>query len=116
MVTTPPAKPLKFLIHTLSPNLLLISGLLADEDRARLHRTFAEHRLRRAIGKGTETTSFRLAQKRFIGINRLARRAGLSEARGDSHCSRLDLGRLRRNHLRLAKLSARRHGRDLTRF
>lgn len=96
--------------------ILLIPGLLADEDRPRLHRTFAEHRLRRAIGKGTETTSFRLAQKRFIGVNRLARCAGLSEARGDSCDAMLGFCRRRGDPLILAQVSSRRHRRDLPRF
>ena len=53
--------------------ILLIPGLLADEDRTRTGWTFAEDCLRRAIAKGTETTSFRLAQERFVARRRALR-------------------------------------------
>ena len=66
--------------------ILLIPGLLANEDRARLHRTFTEHRLRRAIGKGAETTGFRLAQKRFVGVSRLAAACGPRRSARPTFC------------------------------
>ena len=64
--------------------ILLVPRLLANEDRTRLHRTFAEHDLRRAIGKGAKATVFRLAKKRFMGVSRLGQFSGFGEAGGNS--------------------------------
>ncbi len=59
--------------------ILLIPGLLADEDRTRTGRTFAEDCLRRAIAKRTETTSFRLAQERLVCVGGLLEPSGLAK-------------------------------------
>src|SRR6202012_3802237 len=96
--------------------VLLVPGLLANEDRARLHRTFTENDLRRAIAKGAKATILRLAKKRFMGISRLGRFSRFGEASSDPCRARVGLGWRPRTHPRLAKPSRRRHGRDLTGF
>ena len=51
--------------------ILLIPGLLADEDGPRLNWAFAEDCLRRAITQGTEATSFRLFREGPVGVGGL---------------------------------------------
>ncbi len=96
--------------------ILLIPGLLADEDRTRTGWTFAEDCLRRAIAKRTEATSFRLAQERLVCVGGLLEPSGFGEASGDSGSPRVDLRWRRRDHLCCARSSGRCHRRDLARF